>query len=99
LAELISPGPFHDVSFVQVEDARTYGDIRVAFTTAFGSSNYGGWAYEPGYWLESGDIWLNPAYTDAWDRTKWVSFCVVFKYRTGRRGVRSETPRDITAFL
>lgn len=61
------------ITFVEVADAATYGDIRVAYTQAI-SGNTAGYSYLPtsgfiiGNTIEpsgaAGDVWLNPTLTD-----------------------------------
>lgn len=49
-----------DITFVEVEDDITYGEIRVAFSQAVADSgDAAGWAYVPGSQPEAGDIWLD----------------------------------------
>ncbi len=49
-----------DITFNQVEDGQTYGDIRVAFSQLVTDDpTAAGWAYVPGEPEESGDIWLD----------------------------------------
>lgn len=61
------------ISFVEVPDAATYGDIRVAYTQLI-SGNTAGYAYLPTSGIQigniiqpsdvAGDIWLNPTLSD-----------------------------------
>ncbi|WP_020585947.1 M10 family metallopeptidase C-terminal domain-containing protein [Desulfobacter curvatus] len=49
-----------DITFVEIEDNITYGEIRVAFSQAVtDASDVSGWAYVPGSQPEAGDIWLD----------------------------------------
>lgn len=56
-----------DITFVEVEDDITYGEIRVAFSQAVtDSDDSSGWAYVPGLQPEAGDIWLDPTQGDSY---------------------------------
>lgn len=49
-----------DITFTEVDDGQTYGDIRVAFSQLVTDDpTAAGWAYIPGEPEESGDIWLD----------------------------------------
>lgn len=49
-----------DIHFIEVPDAETYGEIRVAFSQVVtDSKSASGWAYLPGNGEEAGDIWLD----------------------------------------
>ena len=55
-----------DITFMEIEDDITYGEIRVAFSqTVTDSGDTSGWAYLPGSQPEAGDIWLSPAQNDS----------------------------------
>ena len=55
-----------DITFVEVKDDITYGEVRVAFSQAVtDSGDASGWAYVPGVQPEAGDIWLDPAQGDS----------------------------------
>ena len=50
-----------NVHFVQVSESSSQaGDIRFGIYNGM-SSSYSGWAYGPGSWGSSGDVWFNPA--------------------------------------
>jgi len=49
-----------NIQFTEVADSQSYGEIRVAFSQAVTNDpNSAGWAYVPGWDIESGDIWLD----------------------------------------
>jgi len=49
-----------NITFIEVDDELTYGDIRIAFSQIVSDNpTAAGWAYIPGEPDESGDIWLD----------------------------------------
>lgn len=49
-----------NITFIEVDDGPTYGDIRIAFSQVVSDNpTAAGWAYIPGEPDESGDIWLD----------------------------------------
>lgn len=49
-----------DIEFVEVPDAVNVGDLRFAFTSAFGPNELAG-SYLPGFRPQAGDVWINAA--------------------------------------
>ena len=54
-----------NISFTEVKEPKTIGDIRITYSTAV-ADPYIAWAYTPSYSVhqENGDIWINPEVTD-----------------------------------
>lgn len=56
------------ITFLPLTESGSHvGDIRVAFSPVVNTQGAGAWAYVPstsGFLAESGDVWLNPTYTD-----------------------------------
>jgi len=67
-----------NITFARVQDTEsTVGDIRFAFSSAEGLSNWWGWSrYPNSYWPHAGDVWINYEYAKD---TDWSNGSANFK--------------------